>query len=132
MNYAPSPSGYVLIVDDEADIIALHEIVVRTIYSGQIVTAVSGQEALAHVHKLGDPVIIISDHKMPKGDGVFLFEALRALGSEGHFILCTATPRAELKALYPETITIIEKPRTAAELTKLLPILLATASANKS
>ncbi len=132
MNNALPPSDYILIVDDEADIIALHEIVVRVFFSGTIVTAESGKEALDKIQMLGDPMIIISDHKMPNGDGLFLFESLKVQGSRGHFILCTATPCAEVKAIYSECVTVIEKPRTAPELAKLIPVLLAQSNAKKS
>ncbi len=125
MDHVPANRNYILIVDDEEDITALHQSVVRAVYSGPIVVAASGEEALEHVHKLGDPWVIISDHRMSPGDGVFLFESLRTLGSRGHFILCTATPTYEVRALYAGPVTVIEKPKTSGELSKLLPLLLA-------
>jgi CheY-like chemotaxis protein len=80
-----------LIIDDEEDI---REIIKEEFIElgMKVHLAQSGQEALDLVDSLpiGQEVdIIISDFRMPNGDGLFVFQGLKQRGKNSLFFLCT-------------------------------------------
>lgn len=117
--------SYVLIVDDETDILEIHEMTVRSTFSGEVRTANSGEEALQVIRENGIPRLIISDLQMENGDGFFLFNSLRESSIQVPFIVCSANPFIQLKAL-PGNVHIVTKPDIVSPLIKILEKILFT------
>ncbi len=111
--------SYVLIVDDEADILEIHEMTVRSTFSGEVRTASSGEEALRIIRANGVPRLIISDYQMDGGDGLFLFNSLRESSIQVPFIVCSANPFIQLKAL-SGNVHIVTKPNIVTPMIKIL------------
>jgi two-component system response regulator GlrR len=79
---------YILIVDDDADILKLLEM--RLVASGyQVISASSAEEALS-LFQIKPVALIISDLRMPDMDGFMLFQAIHDLDATVPFILLTA------------------------------------------
>ena len=62
-------SNYILLVDDEDQILSILEMTMKATYGGEIVTTSSGNKAIAILEKKGPPDLIVSDFRMPDGDG---------------------------------------------------------------
>jgi DNA-binding NtrC family response regulator len=117
-------NNFILLVDDEDDILALHQVVIRRFFDGPIVLAASGNAALKRIDELGVPAIIVADYMMPDGDGLFLYDELNRRGSAARFVLCTGTLAQAIQDKFPNAAAIIEKPKTARKLEELIPELL--------
>jgi DNA-binding NtrC family response regulator len=65
--------NYILVVDDEEDIRDIYELVLRRAFPLDIVLANSGKRALQIIQEKGVPQVVVSDLKMPDGDGFFLY-----------------------------------------------------------
>jgi two-component system response regulator GlrR len=78
----------ILLVDDEADLLSLWR--VRLESNGfEVVTALSGEEALAKM-SVTNPHVVITDLRMPGIDGMDLFEAIRQRNKTVPVIIITA------------------------------------------
>ncbi len=119
-----SDLSYILLIDDEEDILELHEAVIRRYFKGRIELCSSGRKAMIRVEELGDPSIVVTDHTMPDGDGHFVYEELIKLQSKSRFILCTGTAPETLLPLFPSAVAILEKPNTLRGLEGVIPKLL--------
>jgi CheY-like chemotaxis protein len=87
---------YILVVDDEADIRELMEIILKKSFPLNVVLAKSGNEAFDIISKIGKPEVIICDMNMQDGDGYFLFNKIRNEGWNIPFALCsTEIPNIE-------------------------------------
>ena len=98
------PGGeLVLVVDDEAAICKITEIILKR--SGfQVMTAMSGPEAVAVYEQRGNEInVVLTDVSMPGMDGVALTRALRLLNPMVKVIASTGhadeTRMAELRAI---------------------------------
>lgn len=88
----------ILYVDDEADNLVVFESAFEDDF--QVLTAQSGEEALAVLRKTPVPVVV-ADQRMPKMSGVELFETLRGLYPQVKRIILTGyiEPAAMLDAI---------------------------------
>lgn len=102
---------YILVVDDEADIREIVEMGLSAAYPLDVVLASSGNHALQIIEQRGKPEIIISDYRMPDGDGAYLFESLKKLKLNIPFIVCSANPLDELQSVFPDVNGYVQKPR---------------------
>lgn len=102
--------SYVLLVDDEDDILDVLELVVQTVTTHKVVKAYSGHQALDEISRSGKPSLVVSDYSMPNGDGLFLYRELLVIGPDVPFILCTANPKDQLKEFFPNLNRFIQKP----------------------
>jgi len=94
---SPSPSGRILIIDDDDVLLsALPWPIKRRVANVAIDTADTPEEALRHVYST-DYEVIISDIKMPRMDGVTLLRKLRAIQPDTPVILFTACGEEELR-----------------------------------
>jgi response regulator RpfG family c-di-GMP phosphodiesterase len=102
--------SYILIADDEPDILDMLELISTTTTQAPVYKASSGQDALVIVKQHGSPSLIISDYKMPNGDGVFLLTEVQKLYPGIPFIVCSGNPREQLAELFPTISEFIQKP----------------------
>ncbi|MCB5207366.1 sigma 54-interacting transcriptional regulator [Methylovorus mays] len=88
MALSPVTGRKILAVDDDPDILKLLEM--RLVAAGyQVVTAANGEEALAHIG-VSRPALVISDLRMPRMDGLALFDAIHQADPALPVILLTA------------------------------------------
>jgi response regulator RpfG family c-di-GMP phosphodiesterase len=111
---------YVLIVDDEIDLLELLELFVASSYSGEIVTADSGEAALDVLRERGAPLMVVSDYRMPHGDGVFLKDQLSRLHPKVPFVICSGNPIQQLQTLFPQAQGYVVKPDIREPLIELV------------
>lgn len=102
--------NYILIVDDEADIRDIYEVVLKRAFPLDIVLAESGKSALRIIQEKGNPEVVISDLKMPDGDGHFLYSSLLEMNINVPFIICSTDSERILKSKFPKAFGFIEKP----------------------
>lgn len=103
--------NYILVVDDEADIRDIYEMILSRAFPLDIVSAESGKKALEIIKERGHPEIIISDLNMPNGDGVFLHQQLIEHNIDVPFVICSTDSPAVLKKRFPDIYGFIEKPK---------------------
>jgi CheY-like chemotaxis protein len=113
-------NNFILIADDEEDILEIHEFSARAFYKGDVVTCKSGNEALTIIQGRGTPILIISDYRMPNGDGAFLYNQIQSLGLSTKFVVCSGSPEQELKEKFPGVYRILFKPNIIKPLKILL------------
>ncbi len=101
--------SYILVVDDEADIRDIFELILKRSFSLEVVLAESGNQAIEVIRTRGVPKVVISDMNMLDGDGVYLFSTMRESGWNVPFILCSTNAK-EVQKRYPEMYGVIEKP----------------------
>lgn len=123
--------SYVLIVDDEIDLLELLELFVASSYSGEIVTADGGEAAMDVLHDRGAPLMLISDYRMPHGDGVFLCDNFSRLHPSVPFVVCSGNPVDELRGVFPKAAGFVIKPDIRGPLTELVRRLAGGAVAQK-
>ena len=70
---------YILVVDDEVEICDMIEMTIVSAFHMPIEIAYSGKQALGVVEKKGAPAVIISDYRMPDGDGIYLYKSRTGL-----------------------------------------------------
>lgn len=103
--------NYILVVDDEADIRDICEMLLRRTFPLDVVAACSGKEALQIIKEKGKPEIIISDLRMPDGDGMFLYQTMIENQWNIPFVICSSDPRHILESRFPNLQGYIEKPK---------------------
>lgn len=102
--------NYVLIVDDEPDILDIYQIALKRAFVLDIILAESGKKALKIIEEKGVPEVIISDLNMPDGDGKFLFSSIQERKLSIPFILSTSESKETMEKIFPEIYGFIEKP----------------------
>jgi DNA-binding response OmpR family regulator len=106
----------VLVVDDEADFLATYERLLRR-QGYEVVTATSRATGLAAL--AGEPPhLVISDVRLPDGDGLDVVRAARGLPEPMPVIVVTGYPSHETRraALAAGATTFLAKPFAAAVL----------------
>lgn len=103
--------NYILVVDDEADIRDIYDMILSRAFPLDVVSAESGKKALEIIKEKGRPEIIISDLNMPNGDGHFLYTSLKEMGMNMPFVICSTDSPAVLKKRFPDIHGFIEKPK---------------------
>jgi DNA-binding response OmpR family regulator len=106
----------VLVVDDEADFLATYERLLRR-EGYEVVTATSRATGLAAL--AGEPPhLVISDVRLPDGDGLDVVRAARGLPEPMPVIVVTGYPSDETRraALAAGATTFLAKPFAAAVL----------------
>lgn len=106
----------VLVVDDEADFLATYERLLRR-QGYEVVTAMSRATGLAAL--AGEPPhLVISDVRLPDGDGLDVVRAARGLPEPMPVIVVTGYPSDETRraALAAGATTFLAKPFAAAVL----------------
>lgn len=102
--------SYILLVDDELEILEILEMNIEILTKHPVKSAVSGNDALAIIDQAGEPLIVISDYRMPNGDGLFLYQELKKRLPQVPFVICSGNPIEDLRATFPEAFSIMCKP----------------------
>lgn len=102
--------NYILVVDDEADIRDIYEVVLKRAFPLDVVVAESGRSALQVIKEKGNPEVVISDLRMPDGDGYFLYSSLIEMNLKVPFIICSTDSKNLLRTKFPQAHGFIEKP----------------------
>lgn len=112
--------NYILVVDDEADIRDIYEMILKRAFPLDVVLAESGNKALSVIKDRGRPEVIISDYRMPDGDGFFLYQSIKEKGWDIPFILCSTDTRGIIKNQFPDLHGYIEKPNITGPVVELV------------
>lgn len=109
-------STRVLVVDDEADFLATYERLLRR--RGHIVTVVTSRAAGVAALAQERPHLVISDLRLPDGDGLDVVRAARGLPEPARVIVVTGYPSDETRraALAAGASAFLSKPFTTAGL----------------
>jgi DNA-binding NtrC family response regulator len=115
---AATSRSTILVVDDETAIRELMVVALATT-SREVLTAGSGEEALAIV-KRSDVDLVVLDLAMPGMNGVDTFRAIRSLRPALPVLIVTGYPDSDLmaKALEIGPFTMISKPVNLAQIQK--------------
>ena len=110
----------ILVVDDEPDLRITYERLLRR-EGYRVVTAGSRGEGL-HLVVADPPRLVISDLKLPDGDGIEIVRAARALAPPVPVIVVTAFASSATReaALASGAAAILAKPFAASELLRLV------------
>lgn len=111
--------NYILIVDDEEDIRDIYEMILRRAFPLDVVVAESGNKALNIIKTRGMPEIIISDLRMPDGDGYFLYQQIQENKWKIPFVV-SSTDAELTRNKFPDIHGFIEKPNITAALIGLV------------
>jgi two-component system, LuxR family, response regulator FixJ len=125
MGAAPSPeitpqprplAGYaIMVVDDDGAL--LNALTFGIEVEGYRVMPYSSAEAVLDLGELPAVACLVVDHRLPRMDGLYLIETMRARGLAAPAILMTSHPGAILRARCDSLhIPIVEKPLLRDEL----------------
>jgi response regulator RpfG family c-di-GMP phosphodiesterase len=111
--------SYILVVDDEADIREIFEMILKRSFELNVIVAQSGNKAVEIIREKGQPLIIISDMNMADGDGLSLYNALKTNNWPVPFVICS-TDANNLKKKFPDIHGFIEKPNIIGPVVELV------------
>jgi len=113
-------SPRVLVVEDEADLVATYERLLRR-HGYRVVSAGSREAALAAL-KAELPDLLISDLRLPDGDGLDVVRAARALPTPTLVIVVSGVASSESRdaALAAGASAVLAKPFSTEAFTKLI------------
>lgn len=111
--------NYILVVDDEEDIRDIYEMILRRAFPLDVVVAESGNKALEVIKTRGVPEIIISDIRMPDGDGYYLYQKLKENNWNIPFVV-SSTDAESVRKKFPDIHGFIEKPNITATIISLV------------
>jgi DNA-binding NtrC family response regulator len=101
----------VMVVDDEIDMLAMLEQVIKKKCGCDVITAISGRDALAKLEE-HSPDIIVSDIKMPDLDGLVLLKKIRERDTSISVVMMTGygTIDMAVQALKDGAFDFLQKP----------------------
>ena len=111
----------IAVVEDERDLRVTYERLLRRV-GYRVVTAGSRAEGLGLLQQAVPPTLVISDLRLPDGDGLDIVQAARALDPPVPVIVVTAfpTPAARKAASAAGAAAFLAKPFGAAALLRLV------------
>jgi two-component system, OmpR family, response regulator PrrA len=121
---APGAGARILVVDDEADLVATYERLLRR--RGYRVDAAGSKSAGLYIVQRILPNLVITDLRLPDGDGLDVVRAARALPPAPPVVVVTAysSDTARQAALAAGASAFVAKPFSAANLAGLVDRLL--------
>jgi CheY-like chemotaxis protein len=113
-------SARILVVDDETDLVATYERLLRR--QGYRVVSVGSRAAGLLAVEADPPNLLISDLRLPDGDGLDVVRAARSSPAPTPAIVVTGFPSAGARqaAFAAGASAFISKPFSAAELTRVV------------
>lgn len=116
-----SKMKYILLVDDDEDILNIQSIGLSTFYGGRVLTALNGIEGKKILEKCGVPELIVSDHKILEETGPSLYPFLMENSLAIPLFICTRNPAFESReGPYPHVSGFIPKPFSMEALSYLV------------
>lgn len=113
-------SPYLLIAEDEPDLVEALEIIVEANCSLPIKKASSGNKAIEILKNHPNPAFILTDYRMPDGNGIDLFRAAKNMGINCPIVFCTGSPKSEILDIEPSVQLFLEKPNVFEPLSLML------------
>lgn len=111
----PGSTPAVMIVDDDGAL--LNALTFGIEIEGYRVIPYPSGEVVLDLREMPAVACLVADHRMPRIDGLYLIELLRARGFTAPAILMTSNPGANLRARCDSLrIPIVEKPLLTDEL----------------
>lgn len=135
MNHAMTGRDQVLLVDDDADILAELALSLRS--AGiRCLTAATGRDALRYLRENDNIQVLITDLRMPQIDGFALAQATQDLFPARRrpriiFISGHATPETTLEALRHHPVDLLRKPFRARDLVQRIEEAMALAAEDR-
>jgi response regulator RpfG family c-di-GMP phosphodiesterase len=111
---------YLLIVDDEEDLRDILLMSAELVYSGKILTAKSGNDAIRIMQENGLPLACVSDFRMPDGGGEVVFQYLSSQEKKVPFLICSGCDLDEIRQKIPSLKFSILKPNVHDDLVRFL------------
>lgn len=112
---------YILLIDEDEDIINIQLMVLSSFYGGEVVSVSSGYEALERIEAFGEPELIVSDHKILEETGNSLYKHLSEKDLLIPLIICSGSVAYEYKEKkYPLVSAFVEKPFSIESLSYLV------------
>ena len=111
---------YILVVEDETVLRELLASAVKAELGIEVATAASGMAAKVILEERGAPALVLADHVMLDGDGIFLGRICAETMPGVPFVLCSAAPEADLRAELSSAYAILPKPLQLDALALLL------------
>ncbi len=112
--------SYILLVDDEIDNLNIFELIIQASITLPIKKALSGNKAQKIIEEDGQPSLILSDFRMPDGDGVMLYNFWIEQKISAPFYICSGNPIDELYQIFPKASKILTKPECFLTLEPIL------------
>lgn len=102
---------YILLIDEDPDILNIQELVLSSFYSGEIVAVANGQEALERLEAFGEPEVIISDETILNEKTPTFYKHLIEKDLLVPLVICTGDMSFEhQEEKYPHVSAFVKKP----------------------
>lgn len=112
---------YILLIDQDEDILNIQQMVLSSFYGGEVVVAKNGSEGLEKVSILGNPELIVSEHKMLEDDGSNFYSYLASNDLLIPLIICTGVVNKDFKERkFPLVSAFVQKPFSIESLSYLV------------
>ncbi len=113
------PAPYILVVDDEPQILELLKLTLESLYPGEVRTASCVEEARGILRTQPNADLIVTDHNMPGETGDALERFVLERGWRIPFVVCSGRPKDQVAPLYRNLQAFIEKPQVLDPLTQI-------------
>lgn len=124
---------YILLIDEDEDILNIQQLVLSSFYGGEVVTAKDGKEGLEKIDILGDPELIVSDHKLLEEAADSLYSHLSKNDLLIPLIICSGSVEYEFKERkFPLVSAFVQKPFSIESLSYLVKSITSEPLANPS
>lgn len=112
---------YILLIDDDEDILNIQNMVLSSFYPGKILSARDGKAGLEIMLKEGQPEIIVADHKILSEAAPSIYPYIAEKDLLIPLIICSASVAYEFKERkYPEVSAFVQKPFSIDSLSYLV------------
>lgn len=112
---------YILLIDEDEDILNIQQLVLSSFYGGEVVVAKNGSEGLEKIQVLGNPELIVSDHKILEETGDTIYGHLAKNDLLIPLIICSGSVAYEFKERkFPQVSAFVQKPFSIESLSYLV------------
>ena len=113
--------NYILLVDEDEDILNVQTMLLSTFYSGEVKAVKNSIESIQILNDLGVPELIVSDQAILKEGDSSLYEHITRLDLLVPLIICSENVSCEFKQdQYPNVSVFLEKPFSVESLAYLV------------
>lgn len=114
--------NYILLVDEDDDVLNIQQLVLSSFYAGEVVSVNNSSEALERLEAFGEPELIVGDHNvLNERKANSLYAHLVASNSPVSLIICSGDVDFEFQEKkYPHVSAFLQKPFSIESLTSLV------------
>lgn len=113
--------NYILLVDEDEDILNIQQLVLSSFYSGETIIASNSSEALERLEAYGEPELIVADHNALDEKSTSLYSHLTSTNSHIPLIICSGDVNFEFHDnKFPLVSAFIPKPFSIETLSALV------------